>query len=141
MDNRDTDSNTLFPDVPDEMVITLNKFGQLIATDQNDVGSRTALCIPSWCTENWIAAVLYGQVDRSLIENIECKKDIYQYLYSKPASERILRMKNGKIKKSISRYRGLENKISNWESLYGISTQAKLFSDRIGIVIRGIVTN
>jgi len=90
------------------------------------------MCIPSKCTEAWVAAALYGQKDNSILVELECRSDIENYLVQKPARERFIRNRNGKMKKLTKRYSEYSEQITKkWNYIVEQCTQAKQFNDRI----------
>jgi hypothetical protein len=38
------------------------------------------MCIPSKCTEAWVAIALYGKSDKNILVDIECHSNIENYL-------------------------------------------------------------
>ena len=62
-------------------------------------GTKGILCIPSKCTEAWVAAALYGQENPYILDNLECNVQIIAYLHNKPARTRLVQSKKGKFKK------------------------------------------
>ncbi len=90
------------------------------------------MCIPSMCTEAWIAVALYGEEDNDILSNIECKLDIENYLAQKPARERVIRNKNGKMKKITCRYSEKSEQItSQWDNITHHCDQASIFTEQI----------
>ena len=90
---------------------------------------KAIFCIASWCTETWVAVAIYGRVDSTLLNNVEENKNIYQYMYQKPASQRLLRIKNGKEKKLSSKYTEISSDITNnWAFVKQYCSSAAVFS-------------
>jgi len=90
------------------------------------------MCIPSKCIEAWIAVACYGQNDTSILMNIECNADIENYLAQKPAKERFIRNRKGKMKKLTKRYSEYSETITTkWNYIMEQCLQAKEFNDRI----------
>ncbi|ETR72676.1 MAG: hypothetical protein OMM_07387 [Candidatus Magnetoglobus multicellularis str. Araruama] len=90
------------------------------------------MCIPSKCTEAWVVAALFGQKDDSILVEIECNAAIENYLAQKPARERLIRNRNGKMKKITKRYAEYAEQITKkWSYIIEQCTQAKQFNDRI----------
>lgn len=76
-----------------------------------DVDSNIILCIPYINTELWAAYCLYPSYKSQLIETLS-KDDINSFLLSMPRKEsRLLRDKNGRIRKLTKGYRDAANQM------------------------------
>ena len=90
------------------------------------------MCIPSKCIETWLAAACYGQNDNMILNDIECNADIDNYLAQKPAKERFIRNRKGKMKKITTRYAEYSDQITKkWNYIIEKCDQARKFNDRI----------
>jgi len=90
------------------------------------------MCIPSKCSEAWLAVAFYGQTDHHILIDIECKADIENYLAQKPARERFIRNRKGKMKKITKKYTENSDQITNkWAYVVQQCVQAKQFNDSI----------
>jgi hypothetical protein len=90
------------------------------------------MCIPSKCTEAWVAIALYGQGDKNLLIDIECNSKIENYLAQKPAKERLIRNRSGKMKKITQKYSEKSGQITNqWDYTTQKCNQADIFTLRV----------
>jgi len=95
-------------------------------------GTKGILCIPSKCTEAWVAAALYGREDPNVLDNLECNMQIVAYLHNKPARMRLVQSKGGKFKKNAGRYRKFMAKIrENWVFVQQTCPEAGVFSEAV----------
>ncbi|RLC16594.1 MAG: hypothetical protein DRI57_10985 [Deltaproteobacteria bacterium] len=100
-------------------------------------GTKGILCIPSKCTEAWVAAALYGQDDQNILDNLECNMQIVAYLHNKPARTRLVQSKEGKFKKNTGRYRKSMTKIKeNWAFVQQACPEAGIFSEAVNQAVR-----
>ncbi|MEK8020259.1 MAG: hypothetical protein VSS75_025585 [Candidatus Parabeggiatoa sp.] len=91
------------------------------------------MCIPSKCTEAWVAVALYGQIDPNLL--VECHSNIENYLAQKPAIERLIRNKKGKMKKITQKYSEKSEKITRqWDYITQKCHQAERFTQHIVVM-------
>ncbi len=94
------------------------------------------MCIPSKCTEAWVGTALYGCTDGEELNDIECKHDIENYLAQKPAGERLIRNRGGKMKKIVARYSEKSDQIRDqWGYVTRKCEQALLFTEDITALI------
>ncbi len=100
---------------------------------QNNSGDKTVFCFPSYCTETWVAATLYGQQFVAIGGvDIELFKNVYDFLLSKPRSEKILSKKNGRVKKRAALFRSRQDElIQNWYQCVELCSQARLFEKKL----------
>ena len=90
------------------------------------------ICIPSKCIEAWLVAACYGQNDNSILIDIECNAGIENYLAQKPAKERFIRNRKGRMKKVTKRYTEYSEQITKkWNYIIEHCAQARQFNDRI----------
>lgn len=95
------------------------------------------LCIPSKCTEAWVSVALYGQTERNIVNNIECRADIENYLAQKPARERLIRNRDGRMKKITASYSERSVQITEqWNYIAQNCEQANIFSEDISAVMQ-----
>ncbi|MBF0452746.1 MAG: hypothetical protein HQK75_18730 [Candidatus Magnetomorum sp.] len=74
----------------------------------------------------------YGQNDNNILVEIECNADIENYLAQKPARERFIRNRKGKMRKITKRYAEYSGQITKkWNFIIEQCSQAKEFNDRI----------
>ena len=100
----------------------------------NPLDDITTICIPSVCTEAWIATALYGKSDPGILTEIECNETVENYLAGKPARERLIIPST--LKKRTARYRAGAVKISNnWGMVTEHCSEAKKFEDDIRILL------
>lgn len=106
--------------------------------EQNNSGDKTILCFPSYCTETWVAATLYGQQFVAIGGvDIELFKNVYDFLLSKPKSEKILLKKNGRVKKRVALFRSRQDElIKNWHQCVELCSQARLFKKNLTNVLK-----
>lgn len=100
---------------------------------QIDSGCKTIFCIPSYCTETWVAAALYGEVfEGYAATDIELFKDVYRFLLSRPKPDRILTRKAGRVKKRKRLYQSRQDEIGrNWDRCSTLCSQAGLFGEHV----------
>jgi hypothetical protein len=90
------------------------------------------MCIPSKCTEAWVAIALYGESDKNLLVDIECNSNIENYLAQKPAKERLIRNRKGKMKKITQKYSEKSGQITTqWDYITQNCNQAERFTKRV----------
>ncbi len=90
------------------------------------------MCIPSKCIEAWTGIALYGRKDSDLLYEIECRSDIENYLAQKPARERLIRNRKGRMKKATRRYSEKSDQItSQWNYVTSNCDQARIFTEHI----------
>lgn len=93
-------------------------------------------CIPSKCTECWVFVALYGQTGDETFTDIECDPDVARYLSQKPARERLVRIRDTKMKKMPNRYGEQSCKItSRWEYVIDNCHQAHVFDMDVADVL------
>jgi len=93
---------------------------------------RFIMCIPSTCTEVWVAVALFGQSDASILDDIECNFKIENYLAQKPKKEKLIRNRSGQMKKLEKKYREKSGEMTNqWDYIIQKCEQAKKFNDDI----------
>lgn len=86
--------------------------------------NKTVLCIPSQCIEAWVAAAVFGSIDKNLLSDIECNKNIANYLSSKPIKDR--------IRKRPSDFRKIQNTLTQrWPFVEQHCPQAHAFSEAV----------
>jgi len=91
------------------------------------------MCIPSKCTE---AIALYGADDPNILVDIECHSNIENYLAQKPARERLIRNRSGKMKKITQKYSEKSRQISSqWYYLTQKCNQAEKFTQQIVVMM------
>jgi hypothetical protein len=89
------------------------------------------MCIPSKCTEAWVAIALYGD-DQNILVDIECQSNIENYLAQKPARERLIRNRSGQMKKITLKYSEKSGQItSQWDYITQKCNQADIFTKHI----------
>ncbi len=92
------------------------------------------MCTPSKCTEAWVAIALYGQGDKNLLIDIECNSKIENYLAQKPARERLIRNRGGKMKKITQKYSEKSGQITTqWDYTTQKCNQADIFTKRVSL--------
>jgi galactokinase len=90
------------------------------------------MCIPSKCTEAWVAIALYGQTDQNILIDTECNSKIENYLAQKPARDRLIRNRSGKMKKITQKYSEKSEQItSQWDYTTQNCNQADIFTNRV----------
>ncbi len=100
--------------------------------DLSELPRPFVMCIPSKCIETWVGVALYAQNENALLNDIECKADIENYLAQKPARERLIRNRNGTMKKITARYSEESGRIARqWEYITHHCQQARIFTERI----------
>ncbi len=96
--------------------------------------NQFVMCIPSKCTETWVAIALYGQSDEGILVEIECNPNIENYLAQKPAKERLIRNRNGKMKKITQKYSEKSEQIKNqWDYITQKCNQANKFTEDMNV--------
>lgn len=99
---------------------------------------QVAFMIPSQDTENWVFAALYSSDPLCLQEDYECiktgsrQREHPGYLLTLEKYGRLLRYRDGKIKKSGRMYQNLLPPLStHWDNVCSISSQAQNFSQDV----------
>ncbi|MCP4109263.1 MAG: hypothetical protein GY749_27680 [Desulfobacteraceae bacterium] len=100
--------------------------------------SQVIISIPSQDTENWLFAALFPDDELCRHNDYECIQNNSRkhpaYLLTLKNYNKILKRKNGEIKKSKKNYQKvLENLIKNWDKVCEICSQAKAFNDKLNI--------
>jgi len=94
------------------------------------------MCIPSKCTEAWVAIALYGADDPKILVDIECNTNIENYLAQKPARERLIRNRSGKMKKLTQKYLEKSGQItSQWDYITQKCNQADRFTQQTVVMM------
>ncbi|KHD10962.1 hypothetical protein PN36_32430 [Candidatus Thiomargarita nelsonii] len=94
------------------------------------------MCIPSKCTEAWVAIALYGADEPKILLEIECHSNIENYLAQKPARERLIRNRSGKMKKLTQKYSEKSGQISSqWDYITQKCNQADRFTQQIVVMM------
>ncbi|MGX9366272.1 hypothetical protein ACTVJH_09530 [Desulfoplanes sp. PS50] len=92
------------------------------------IDTRTVLCIPSKSIESWVAAALYAESDSGFPDMIECFYDILQYMHAKPARERLVSSKDGRLRKRKKQYKLAQRAlVERWDTVEKFCTQALKF--------------
>ena len=100
--------------------------------DAADLPQRAVFCIPSKCTESWVAVALYSDSDPGVLENLECNDRVAEYLAAKPTSERLVRMRKGRPKKNRRRYEERSRVFEHrWSLVESKCPQARAFADAV----------
>ncbi|EFL52991.1 conserved hypothetical protein [Solidesulfovibrio fructosivorans JJ]] len=96
------------------------------------IDPHSVLCIPSFCTESWVAVGVFGKNDRSILNDIEFYDKIYQYLHGMPSRQRLVGTKDGKFKKNTQKYKVNRSTITeNWDFIKEHCLQARDFSNSV----------
>lgn len=113
---------------------TVNNLKDLLESwmPNNPLDDMTVFCIPSICTEAWVATALYGTKDPAILTDIECNSHVETFLAGKPARERLIFHKAGNLKKRTDRYRNEAEKITgNWNLVTQHCGEAKKFEENV----------
>ena len=106
----------------------------------NELPKEVILAIPSQDSENWLFAALFPDDDfcqqpdydfwkKSCLHPSNSRKHP-AYLLTLKKYGKILRRKDGKIKKSKSRYKQVLSEVAkNWDKVCHICSQAQVFND------------
>lgn len=99
--------------------------------DTSSTPDKTVLCIPSKCTEAWVAAALYHRNTSSRIsmDGLECNLDVARDMARLPARTRLVRIVEGTPKKLASRYRNNAGTMTKqWPVVRDCCTEADRFN-------------
>ena len=113
---------------------TVNNLKDLLESwmPDNPLIDLTVICIPSMCTEAWVATALYGTKDPAILTDIECNSNVETYLAGKPARERLIHRKARRLRKKTDRYRNEAEKITdNWDLVKQHCGEAEKFEENI----------
>ncbi len=92
-------------------------------------------CIPSQCTESWVAVALYAHTDHEITAGIECRTDLADYLSTR-SGKRLIRKHGGLPKKEFARYRAAQGMISvGWGTVQQYCPSACKFSKSVQQVL------
>ncbi|MDM8548918.1 hypothetical protein QUF72_02525 [Desulfobacterales bacterium HSG2] len=99
--------------------------------------SEAILAIPAQDTENWLFAALFPDDALCRKSDYECihKGDDHRhpaYLMTLKGYRKILKRKDGKIKKPVKRYRQVVGNVAdNWNKVCEFCSQARTFNDKL----------
>ena len=121
-------------------VETVDKLKQVVArwlnfANLNELPKEVVLAIPSQDSENWLFAALFPDDDFCHQPDYEClhpsnSRKHPAYLLTLKKYGKVLRRKDGKIKKSKSRYKQVLSEVAkNWDKVCHICSQAQVFND------------
>lgn len=96
------------------------------------LGDKGIICVPSKCIEAWVAAGIYSQSDPELMNELECSYEVIAYFQNKPAKERLVRSKAGKLKKNAKKYSELAELLTQkWKNIKYYCPQAQVFQKAV----------
>jgi hypothetical protein len=93
-----------------------------------DIGQGVVICTPSKSIESWVVAALYAETKTDFSDTIECSRDLLQYMHAKPADERLVVRKSGRLRKRKNKYRWAQQSIARkWDDVEEFCSEAIAF--------------